>query len=181
VYTGVIHVKPYVAKYIFARYRYDNNIWQISKEDRIGKFVYNMLERVPRLQPVKVPKKGSPLVIGVSDWYFHCKGIYLSPESVNDLNAFIRLELIEEILEYIHKLRNGIGVKKYKELFINQTSNAGIKKRKAIMNPRVDQYFEIQEIIYDVFKQYDITEEDYSIDNIRKDIQRLKLPLLMAS
>jgi hypothetical protein len=177
-YTITVPVKPFVAKYICARYQ--ALPWEINKGERIGKIIYNMLERMPKRDGPKMPELGASIDIKVSYWYANAKGVYLSKESVIEFNDFIRLELIEEILDYMHKINHGIGIKKYRELFITQQSASGKTKRRVITNPSLDQYFENKEIINDIFAQYDITEDDYPFENIKKDLQRMKLPKLSA-
>lgn len=179
-YTIAIPVKPYVAKFI--RARFDQDIWQLDKCDRIGKILYNMLERIPLRKDFKEPAElGATLVVGISLRYANLKGIYLSPESIKEFNDQIRLELIEEVVEYHSKLKYGVGVKKYNELYISQCSPFGRVRKRTIIKPDMAQYVEFKEIVYDVFKKYDITEDDYPFDTFRKHINRVKLPLLIAS
>lgn len=173
-------VKPYVAKFI--RARYGQEVWQIDKSDRIGKILYNMLERIPKRDAYQAPPVlGTTLKVGISHWYANCKGIYLSQEAIKDFSDQIRLELIEEVAEYQCKLKHGIGIKKYHELYIQQITPSGRRKKRALIRPDVAQYFEFKEIVNDVFKQYGITEDDYPFDTFRKHINRTKLPMLIAS
>ncbi|MBS7565138.1 hypothetical protein KHS38_12055 [Mucilaginibacter sp. Bleaf8] len=175
-YQITIPVKPFVAKYIYARYR--QNVWQIDRKDRIGKIMFNMLERVPRgpLQPP--PELGAQLPVRIIYQYAQNKGVYISNRSIMEFNEQIQQELIEEIALYANRLQNHVGIKKYDELYINQTSAYGRSRTRAIINPDVKQYFETKEIIHDIFKQYDITEDDYPYENIKKQLRRLKLPML---
>ncbi|HVW97514.1 MAG TPA: hypothetical protein VHA56_16190 [Mucilaginibacter sp.] len=173
-------VKPFVAKYIFARYQ--TEVWEINRQERIGKVIYAMLERYP-LRKEKELDLGAEVTLAISREYYRNKGIYLSNASVLSFNDFIQAELIEEIAMYIYQVKNRIGLKKYRELYIRHQLSKGERGQRVIVvkDPNVAQYFEQKEIIYDTLRLYHITEDDLPFDTVQKAVQRLKLPLLMAS
>lgn len=184
-YQVTIPVKPFVAKYIYARYGLQpangHIVWRIDKSDKIGKIVFNLLERVPRIQSQPPEERGAWLSIGINYHTFQNKGIFLSNRSIYEFNEQIQLEIIEEIAMYINHLQHNIGIKKYDELRVVHTTTHGKSRRRAITRPSLMQYFETKEIIYDILQRYNITEDDYPFETIAKQLRRLKLPLLKAS
>ncbi len=176
-YTITIPVKPYVKKFIIARYRQDT--WELNKAERIGKVLYAMLDRMPVRYEKSTVNYSDTLRVEICRDYARNKGIYLSNESIIDFNDYIQLELIEEIAMYALHIKNRTGLKKYDELYVKH-ANATRQKVHVIRNPQMMQYFEKREIIYDILKQYDISEDDFPFDTVKKACQRYKLPLLSA-
>lgn len=176
-----VPVKPFVAKYIYARYGLTPlSSWTLDRKDRIGKILFNMLEPVPKGPMPPPPDLKSQLRVYLIRDYVRNQGFHLSNSSIKEFNEQIQQELIEEIAFYIARVQSGVGLKKYDKLYVSQTSEYGKSRTRAIINPDVAQYFEMKEIISDIFKQYDITEDDYAFDTIHKQLRRLKLPLLSA-
>lgn len=169
-----ISVRPYVSKFIMSRYQ--EPVWVINKQERIGKMLYNLLDRAPDRYD-KEKDLGASIRIGLCSDYVRNKGVYLSNASIEEFNEFIKLEIIEEIAKYRFQVKNRIGLKKYKELYIRHSRARGAKVH-VIQDPDVSQYFEQREIIYDILKLYGITEDDMAFDTVSKACQRLKLPLL---
>ena len=108
------------------------------------------------------------------------KASTFSNDSIAEFNDYIQLELIEEIAMYAFQVKNRVGLKKYKQLYIKH-NRAKSAKVHVIQDPDLFQYLEKKEIIYDILKLYDITEDDLSFETVSKAWQRLKLPLLNAS
>jgi hypothetical protein len=176
-----VPVKPFVAKYIYARYGLKpSSPWILDRKDRIGKIMFNMLEPVPKGPMPMPPNLGAELKVYLIRDYVRNQGIHLSNSSIKEFTEQIQQELIEEIAFFIARVQNGTGLKKYDKLYVSQTSEYGKSRTRAIINPDVAQYYEMKEIINDIFEQYDITEEEYAFDTIHKQLRRLKLPLLSA-
>jgi hypothetical protein len=177
-YTKTITVRPFVSKFIFARYQ--QPVWEINKQERIGKVIYSMLDRIPLNYKKSQLNLGASLQIQISEDYSLRKGVYLSDDCLIEFSDFIQMELIEEMAMYEWNVKNRTGLKKYKELYVKH-NRAKTKKVSVIQDPNLIQYLEKREIIYDILKLYDITEDDLPFETIRKALQRLKLPLLTAS
>ena len=175
-YTYPIAVKPFVRKYIMSRYC--QPVWEINRQERIGKVLYAMLERAPLRYEKKI-SLGAELVIGICRDYYQNKGVHLSNSSILEFNDFIQLELIEEVAMYAFMVKNRVGLKKYKELYVKHNRPQGIKVQ-VIRDPDLFQFLEKKEIIYDILKMHDITEDDLPFETMSKAWQRLKLPLLTA-
>jgi hypothetical protein len=175
--TYTIAVKPFVSKYIFARY--GQQVWEINKADRIGKVAWSLLERMPVLYSKSKLDYGSTLTIGICEDYAARKGVYLSNQAIREFNDFIQLEIIEEIAMFSFQVKNRVGLKKYRELYVvhNRTKTSKVH---VVQDPDLYQYMEQREIIYDILKMYGITEDDFPYETVRKACQRLKLPLLTA-
>jgi len=176
-YTVTIPVKAYVGKFIFARYR--QPVWEVNKQERIGKVIYCMLERMPHRYEKCNLKLGSTLQLQICHDYAVRKGLYLSNSSILEFNDFVQMELIEEIAMYAWQVKNRIGLKKYKELYVRH-NRAKTNRVSVIQDPNLYQYLEKREIIYDILKLYDISEDDFPYETVFKAVQRLKLPLLTA-
>ena len=176
--TYPISVKPFVHKYILSRYQ--QPVWHINRQDRIGKVLYSMLERMPKRYEKSNLSLGASLTIGICEEYYRNKGVHLSNESILEFNDFIQLEIVEEIAMYAFQVKNRVGLKRYKQLYVRHNRNKPGRVQ-VIQDPDLFQYMEKKEIIYDIFKLYGITEDDLPFDTISKACQRLKLPLLNAS
>ncbi len=175
--TITIPVKPFVKKFIAARY--DQQIWELNKSDRLGKLFYFMLEKMPVRYEKPTLKLGAELTVKICWEYARTRGVYVCANSILEFNDHIKQELVEEIAMYSWKLKNRVGIKKYKELYVKQKT-ASKQTIRVIKDPDIYQYFEQKEIIYDILLRYGITEDDISFDTIQKSFQRLKLPLLTA-
>jgi hypothetical protein len=171
-----VPVHTYVRKFIQARYECLS--WTPSKSDRIGKFLVALLERVPnRMEKYKAMPDS--IHIKVLNDYALRKGFYLTQNSIEEFNEYIRLEIVEEVMRYQFNLKNRIGIKKYEQVWIRKQPEASAKI--VVMDDLVvDQLFEKKEIIYDFLSQYNITEDDFSYESIKKATYRLKLPMLSA-
>ncbi|MBE7177733.1 MAG: hypothetical protein INR69_15095 [Mucilaginibacter polytrichastri] len=169
-------------KFIQARYGCD--VWEFNKSDRIGKIFYALLERVPRqlMKAEPYPKDFTArLRIEVRERYTQMKGVYLPQSAVIEFNDQIKLELVEEIAEYMIKLKRGVGVKKYDKVYLKARMSKDKKIRTIVATDvQVAQHFELRNIIRDVLDSYGITEDDFPFDTVKKNIQRLKIPLLLA-
>jgi hypothetical protein len=167
-----------VHKYILARYQ--TKVWELNKQERIGKILYSMLERMPRRFEKCTLKLGASLQVQINTENARNKGIYLSNEAIIDFNDYIQMELIEEIAMYMWQVKNRVGMKKYRELYVHH-NRAKSSRVHVVQDPNLFQYLEQREIIYDILKLYDISEDDFSFETIKKTVNRLKLPLLNAS
>lgn len=172
-----VPVRPYVKKFIAARYRQD--IWQLNRQDRIGKILYLALEHMPKLYKKSKLNYGETLMVDVCPEYMARRGVYLSDEAVAEFNDAIHLEIIESVALYAFQVKNRVGLKKYKELYVTHKTSSRETVRR-ITNPDLFQYIEKREVIYDILKLYDITEDDLPFETISKAWQRMKLPLLTA-
>lgn len=179
-YTIAVPVKPFVRKFIAGRYRQD--VWQVSRQDRIGKIFYLLLDRMPIIyKKIKLDPAiyRDTLVVNICEEYAERRGLYVSQANIIEFNDAIQLELIEAVAMYAYQVKNRVGLKKYKELYINQKT-ATMSRIQVIQDPNLFQYLEKREIIYDILKLYDITEDDLPYETLYKAWQRLKLPLLSA-
>lgn len=176
-YTITIPVKPYVRKFVQARY--EQEVWEINKQERLGKMFYLLLERMPRIYEKPKFNLGDQLKVNICHDYAVRRGPYISSDSVLEFNEAIQLEIIEDIAMHAFHVKKRIGIKKYKELYIKQGSQSR-QKTYVIQNPDLFQYFEKKEIIYDILKIYNISEDDLPFETVRKAWQRFKLPLLSA-
>lgn len=175
-YTLTIPVKPYVKKYIEARY--EQEVWEVNKLERIGKVFFLMLERMPKLYEKSKLNLGATLKVSIREDYAVRRGIYVPNSSVQVFNEYILEELIEEIVMHAFYIENRIGLKKYKELYIKHSN---IRKRThVIRDPNLIQFIEKREIIYDILKLYKINEFDLPFETIDRATRRFKLPLLSA-
>ncbi|RVU01102.1 hypothetical protein EOD41_10840 [Mucilaginibacter limnophilus] len=173
-----VQVKPYVKKFIVSRYRQE--IWEISRQDRIGKMFYHLLEPMPKLYKRTNLELGDLLLVEISDEYATRQGCHLPVDSILEFNDSIYLELIEEIAIYAFQVKNKVGLKKYKELYVKHKTSTR-NRTYVLQDPDISQYFEKREVIYDILKLYGITEDDLPFDTVKKAWQRLKLPMLNAS
>jgi len=176
-YTKTITVRPFVSKFIFARYQ--QPVWEINKQERIGKVIYSMLDRLPLNYKKSQLNLGAHINVGICEDYSLRKGVYLSDESLIDFSDYIQMEIIEEMAMYEWNVKNRTGLKKYKELYVKHNRSKSNRVH-VIQDPNLIQYLEKREIIYDILKFYDITEDDLPFETIKKALQRLKLPLLTA-
>ena len=176
--TITIAVRPYVKKFIQARY--EQQVWQINKHERVGKMLYCMLERMPVRQDKTYLMLGDTLSIEISHDYARNKGIHLSNDNIIQLNEFIQDEIVEMMAMYAFGIKNRLGLKKYSELYVKHRRKTGTSTR-VVQDPDLYQYFEKREIISDFLKLYDISENDLRVETVLKSWQRLKLPMLIAS
>ena len=170
-------VHPYVRNYILSRY--NSSIWTPISGDRIGKYFLALLERVPNRYEKYSLSYTHSLPITLLNDYVARRGCHISRESIVDFNEYVRLEILEEIMTYLMNLKNNIGVKKYRRVYMRETSSSKPKVVK-MDHIIIHQLFEKKEVIYDCLRKYNISEDEFAYESIKKAMYKLHVPLLSA-
>jgi hypothetical protein len=164
----IIPVKPYVKKYITAKYHCLE--WHYTRNDRLGKYFYALLQRKP-LVFEKYKLQAERLTVLIPPKHEAVRGTYLDQDAVDDFNEFVYEEIVEGIISYITGLAGREGMKKYGRIYIKEVIKDKTKKRQ-VQNPELMQFFEIKEVIADHLMRYNITENDIQIETVRKNVYR---------
>ena len=163
-----VPVKTFVYKYITAKY---GSPWHLNSKCKDGRMLQEFLERAPHRQE-KYASNQKILEIVIPSRIFMQKGCFLSQARINAFIEIIHQDLMNEINNFYSAITDGIGLKKYNVVRVD-LHEPGQKIKTRRLQPSVaPKFFEQREIIYDVLKKYDITEDDLTFDSLKKHLYR---------
>jgi hypothetical protein len=167
-------VRSYVYKYcqkVFSKPGATFTGWRLDTNLKEGKMLYAMLERAPdRYEKHKTSLHY--LNVTIPTRIIGLKGCYLSPESVELFNDYVKQLILEEILSFETGIRSRIGLKAIDKVTINQYQQDRSVRVLRIKPREASKFFWQKAIISDVLAKYDITEDEISSESITKTIQR---------
>jgi hypothetical protein len=161
-----IPVKRYVLNYITARY---GSPWQPVKRYKDSRMILNLLERAPNRYE-KYAAGETVLIVRLNSYQVKYHGCYLSQNSIDEFNEFIKQCILDDILNYSRFVKAGVGLK--------TSERVKVMIRKEHKSPRNvppeegKKFFSQKEMINDILDKYQIDEADMTYDMVIKHVQR---------
>lgn len=168
------HVKSYVYKYctkLFCKTTQFGPTWRLNLRDKEGKFLYALLERTPDRYE-KFTTTGEQLYILVPSKIAYSKGAYLSQQSIDLFNEYIKQCIVDEILLFHTGIATRIGLKMIDRVTVNQYQADNKIRVMRVASSEAQKFFWQKSMISDILAKYDIVEEEISTDSIVKHLQR---------
>lgn len=164
------YVPSYVYKYCSAMF---GKQWRLSMRNKESRVLYAMLERSPYRYEKYIKRKGyCELNIRVPAKMQCMKGGWLSQESIDLFIEYVHQLILDEITLFHTGIKTQIGLKAIDRVALNQYL-ADRKVRVIRVKPtEAAKMFWQKNIIYDILRKYDITEDDLTYDSIVKHLQR---------
>jgi hypothetical protein len=145
--------------------------WRLNLRDKEAKFLYALLERTPDRYEKFQPGE-EELYIRVPSKIAYSKGAYLSQQSIDLFNEYIKQCIVDEILMFHTGIATRIGLKMIDKVTVNQyQANCKVRVLR-VASSEAQKFFWQKSIISDILAKYDITEEEISTDSIVKQLQR---------
>lgn len=167
-------VRSYVYKYcrtVFGDAGKPFDYFKLNMNLKECKMLHALLERTPNRYE-KYRQNEAVLNILIPTRIAIGKGCYLSQESIDIFNDYIKDVIMDQIVFFQTGIATKVGLKAIDKITIHQYQ-ADKKIRVLRIKPEAAEKFYWQKsIIYDILAKYDITEDELSFDSIVKHLQR---------
>lgn len=166
-------VKRFVLKYCDKRFCKDTAFgrsWRLNMREKEAKFLWALLERTPNRYEKYAPDEAKLHILVPSN--IACqRGAYLSQESIDLFNEYIKQCIVDEISTFHTGIKCKMGLKMIDKVTLNQYQAERTRVLR-ITPGEAHKFFWQKSMIYDFLAQYDITEDEISAESIVKHLQR---------
>lgn len=163
-----VPVPNFVCKYITAKHGHP---WRLNSRYLHGRMMQEFLERTPKRNE-KYKNDQTLMQVIVPTKIHLTKGSYLSQAKIDSFVEIIYFELVNEIENFYNSITSGLGIKKCKKVRVLDTRKDGSSKECRIPPLEGEKFFAQKEIIQEILKKYDISEDDLTYDAVIKKLQR---------
>ena len=164
-----VPVRSFVFKYLTSKY---GNPWRISSRHKDARVVQSLLARTPNRYDKFITKDMVILDVVIPTKIHLTKGSYLSQQCINELQEIINDDILREIENFYSGVTSGLGLKDCSKVRVIISDQQDKIRERRIDTNEAHRFFSQKQIIYDVLKKYDITEDDMTYDCIVKRLQR---------
>jgi len=164
-----VPVRSFVYKYLTAKYGFP---WRLSSRHKDGRMIQSLLARTPNRYDKYVKKDMMIMDIIVPAKIHLTKGSYLSQDRINELQEIINDDILHEIESFYRGVTSGLGLKDCNKVRVIVSGRNDTIRERRVDPIEGSKFFSQKQIINDVLKKYDITEDDLSYDCMIKRLQR---------
>jgi hypothetical protein len=164
-----VPVRSFVYKYLTSKY---GNPWRINSRYKDARVFQYLLARTPNRYDKFITKDMVILDVVIPTQIHLKKGSYLSQECIHELHEIINDNIMHEIETFYRGVTTGLGLKDCNKVRVIVNENTERFQERRIDTREAFRFFAQKQIIYDILKKYDITEEDLTYDCVVKRLQR---------